>query len=87
MYFYLFRELVLNHNLLRILPYEIGKLFNLLVLGLHGNPLGKEIMNTYTEPNGVTKLLQFMLDNLQGKWSAYNLETKKSISILAWDSY
>ena len=29
-----FRELHLNHNLLRLLPYELGKLFNLQVLGL-----------------------------------------------------
>ena len=28
------RELHLNHNLLRLLPYELGKLFNLQVLGL-----------------------------------------------------
>lgn len=59
------RELLLNNNNLRILPYEIGKLFNLHVLGLHGNPLNKDIMTLYTEPNGTHKLLTYMLDNLQ----------------------
>ncbi|RZC35868.1 LRR 8 domain containing protein, partial [Asbolus verrucosus] len=59
------RELQLSHNQLRILPYELGKLFNLMVLGLIGNPLNKDIMNIYAEPNGTQKLLTFMLDNLQ----------------------
>ncbi|XP_055679826.1 CCR4-NOT transcription complex subunit 6-like isoform X4 [Lutzomyia longipalpis] len=58
------RELLLNHNFLRVLPYEIGKLFHLHVLGLHGNPLGKDILSIYNEPNGTQKLLTFMLDNL-----------------------
>ncbi|XP_018334690.1 CCR4-NOT transcription complex subunit 6-like isoform X1 [Agrilus planipennis] len=63
----LFRELLLSHNFLRILPYELGKLFNLIVLGLHGNPLNKDIMTIYSEPNGTHKLLTYMLDNLQGR--------------------
>ena len=39
-----FRELHLNHNLLRLLPYELGKLFNLQVLGLkvRGDGTGQE---------------------------------------------
>ncbi|XP_018334692.1 CCR4-NOT transcription complex subunit 6-like isoform X2 [Agrilus planipennis] len=61
------RELLLSHNFLRILPYELGKLFNLIVLGLHGNPLNKDIMTIYSEPNGTHKLLTYMLDNLQGR--------------------
>lgn len=61
------RELHLNHNLLRVLPYEIGKLFHLHVLGLHGNPLGKEVLSIYNEPNGTNKLLTYMLDNLTGE--------------------
>lgn len=65
--FFFFRELLLNNNNLRILPYEIGKLFNLHVLGLHGNPLNKDIMTIYTESNGTHKLLTYMLDNLQGR--------------------
>ncbi|XP_060524815.1 CCR4-NOT transcription complex subunit 6-like isoform X2 [Cylas formicarius] len=59
------RELHLSHNHLRILPYELGKLFNLMILGLVGNPLNKDIMAIYSEPNGTQKLLTFMLDNLQ----------------------
>lgn len=58
------RELHLNQNNLRNLPYEIGKLFQLVVLGLHGNPLTKEILSIYNEPNGVSKLLTHMLDSL-----------------------
>lgn len=30
------RELLLNHNLLRVLPYELGRLFQLQTLGLKG---------------------------------------------------
>lgn len=45
----------------------MGKLFNLMVLGLQGNPLNKEIMSLYSEPNGTQKLLTYMLDNLQGR--------------------
>ncbi|ENN78624.1 hypothetical protein D910_02667, partial [Dendroctonus ponderosae] len=59
------RELQLGYNLLRILPYELGKLFNLMTLGLTGNPLSKDIMSLYNEPNGTHRLLTFMLDNLQ----------------------
>lgn len=67
-YFTIFcRELLLNQNYLRVLPYELGKLFLLQVLGLHGNPLSKEVMALYGEPSGTNKLLCYMLDNLQGK--------------------
>lgn len=62
-----FSELLLNNNLLRVLPNEIGKLFRLHVLGLHGNPLGKEVLSIYNEVNGTHKLLTYMLDNLTGK--------------------
>lgn len=65
--FFVFRELLLNNNLLRVLPYEIGKLFHLQILGLHGNPLGKDVMSIYNEPNGTQKLLTYLLDNLTGK--------------------
>lgn len=58
------RELLLNNNFLRALPHEIGKLFHLQVLGLHGNPLQKEIISIYNEPNGTQKLLTYLLDNL-----------------------
>lgn len=30
------RELLLNNNLLRVLPYELGRLFQLQTLGLKG---------------------------------------------------
>ncbi|XP_063227198.1 CCR4-NOT transcription complex subunit 6-like isoform X2 [Bacillus rossius redtenbacheri] len=59
------RELHLNNNHLRSLPYELGKLFQLHVLGLAGNPLTKEVLAIYSEPNGTHKLLSYMLDNLQ----------------------
>jgi Leucine-rich repeat (LRR) protein len=62
-----YRELHLNNNHLRVLPYELGKLFQLHILGLQGNPLTKEILTLYGEPNGTHKLLTYMLDNLQGK--------------------
>lgn len=64
-----FRELLLCNNLLRSLPYEIGKLFHLQILGLQGNPLNKEYLKTYNEPNGTHKLLAFLLDSLPGKSS------------------
>ncbi|KAL5019281.1 hypothetical protein ScPMuIL_005003 [Solemya velum] len=58
------RELLLHHNYLRVLPFELGKLFNLQILGLQGNPLNHEILNLYNEVNGTSKLLTFMLDQL-----------------------
>lgn len=58
------RELLLNHNMLRVLPYELGKLFLLQNLGLAGNPLQPEILAMVNEPNGTSKLLSFLLDNL-----------------------
>lgn len=62
------RELLLNNNLLRVLPNEIGKLFHLHILGLHGNPLGKEVLSIYNDSNGSHKLLTYLLDNLSGEW-------------------
>lgn len=61
------RELLLNNNLLRVLPFEIGKLFQLHILGIHGNPLGKDILSIYNEVNGTQKLLTYMLDSLSSK--------------------
>ncbi|XP_053214681.1 CCR4-NOT transcription complex subunit 6-like-B isoform X3 [Panonychus citri] len=58
------RELLLNNNSLRVLPYELGKLFKIANLGLDGNPLTQEILVIYKEPNGVQKLLEYLLDNL-----------------------
>lgn len=66
---YIRRELLLNNNLLRVLPNEIGKLFHLHILGLHGNPLGKEVLSIYNEPNGSHKLLTYLLDNLSGEFN------------------
>ncbi|BES92310.1 LRR_TYP [Nesidiocoris tenuis] len=60
------REVSLNHNHLRVLPYELGKLFQLQMLGLTGNPLNKEFLKIYHEPNGTQKLITYLLDNLQG---------------------
>ncbi|KAI5712131.1 hypothetical protein M8J75_006131 [Diaphorina citri] len=62
------RELCLNNNNLRTLPYELGKLFQIQILGLHGNPLSKDYMKIYNEPNGTQKLLSYLLDSLQGKF-------------------
>ncbi|XP_054269179.1 CCR4-NOT transcription complex subunit 6-like isoform X2 [Macrosteles quadrilineatus] len=59
------RELLLNHNHIRALPYELGKLFQLQILGLAGNPLTKECLKLYSEPNGTQKLITYLLDSLQ----------------------
>ncbi|KAG8454260.1 hypothetical protein GDO86_000776 [Hymenochirus boettgeri] len=58
------RELLLNNNLLRVLPFELGRLFKLQTLGLKGNPLSQDILSLYQEPDGMRKLLNYMLDNL-----------------------
>lgn len=67
MVYYCYRELHLHNNYLRVLPYELGKLFHLQMLGLQGNPLSKEMLSIYNDNNGTAKLLSYMLDNLQGK--------------------
>jgi CCR4-NOT transcription complex subunit 6 len=54
--------------MLRSLPYELGKLFHLVVLGLHGNPLTKDILSIYNDINGTNKLLTHMLDNYSRKY-------------------
>lgn len=66
-----FRELHLNHNMLRSLPYELGKLFHLVVLGLHGNPLTKDILSIYNDINGTNKLLTHMLDNYSCEYTSF----------------
>ncbi|KAG0412124.1 hypothetical protein HPB47_010763 [Ixodes persulcatus] len=77
----LLQQLLLSHNYLRVLPYEIGKLFRLQVLGLKGNPLAPEILNVYSEPNGTSKLLAYLLDNLVGFATA---EVAAADSVDAW---
>lgn len=61
--------------MLRSLPHELGRLFQLQVLGLTGNPLCQEVMKLYSEPNGVHRLLMYLLDSLQGKICYYYLLT------------
>lgn len=61
------RELHLNNNSLRILPCELGRLFLLQVLGIAGNPLSHDILTMAAEPQGTSKLLSFLLENLTGK--------------------
>lgn len=73
----------MNNNHLRVLPYELGKLFQLHVLGLQGNPLTKEILTLYGEPNGTHKLLTYMLDNLQGKTQMIFANFKCKLVILS----
>lgn len=53
--------------MLRSLPNELGRLFQVQVLGLAGNPLCQELMKIYSEPNGTHRLLMYLLDSLQGK--------------------
>lgn len=64
--------------MLRSLPHELGRLFQLQVLGLAGNPLCQEVMKLYSEPNGTHRLLMYLLDSLQGKFLnyAYNFISK-----------
>lgn len=63
------RELHLSHNMLRNLPYELGKLFHLVLLGLHGNPLTKDILSIYNDINGTNKLLTHMLDSYSREYT------------------
>ena len=59
---------MLNNNYLRALPYELGRLFNLDVLGLKGNPLSNEYLSIYSEHNGVSRLISYMLDNVSREY-------------------
>ncbi|KAG7278002.1 hypothetical protein CRUP_020318 [Coryphaenoides rupestris] len=72
-------ELLLNNNLLRVLPYELGRLFQLQTLGLKGNPLSQDILNLYQESDGTRKLLNYMLDNLAAVFTVmcYNVLCEK----------
>ena len=61
------REFSVANNYIRTLPYELGRLFQLQNFGILGNPLPNDILSLYHEPNGLKKLLEFMLDHLNGK--------------------
>ena len=53
---------------MRVLPNEIGRLFNLQVLNLDENPMAPEISRLYQDPRtSVQQLLTFMLDKLPGQ--------------------
>ncbi len=58
---------MLNNNILRVLPYEIGKLFNLHILGLSGNPLNQDLLSLMK--SGTPRLLTYLLDNLVGQFA------------------
>lgn len=57
--------------MLRNLPYELGKLFHLVLLGLHGNPLTKDILSIYNDINGTNKLLTHMLDSYSREYQPH----------------
>jgi len=42
------------------------------ILGLKGNPLPPEIIALHSEPNGTRKLVDYLLNNLDGKSSLYS---------------
>lgn len=44
-----------------------------LTAGLKGNPLAPEILNVYSEPNGTSKLLAYLLDNLVGELFCFHI--------------
>ena len=46
-----------------MLPYELGRLFQLQTLGLNGNPLQSELVELYSSPNGTYELIGYLLDN------------------------
>ena len=50
-------------KIFRVLPYELGRLFQLQTLGLNGNPLPSEIIELYSAPNGTYELIGYLLDN------------------------
>lgn len=56
------RELLLFQNQLNALPFELGALFQLNVLGLHGNQLA-EPLHTYAS-EGTETVMTYLLDNL-----------------------
>lgn len=57
------RELLLFANQITSLPFEIGMLFQLHTLGLHGNPLDEPV-NTYSM-EGTESVMTYLLDNAQ----------------------
>lgn len=52
-----FRELLLNNNQLRVLPFELGKLFQLQTLGLKGQSSSRFNMNFANKLFGIQKRL------------------------------
>ena len=54
-------ELLLYHNQITTLPYEIGRLFQCGVLGLQGNPLVEPLASYLQE--GTDAVLSYLLDN------------------------
>ena len=46
-----------------VLPYELGRLFQLQTLGLNGNPLQSDLIELYSSPNGTYELIGYLLDN------------------------
>ena len=59
------RELLLFHNQLSRLPYELGSLFQMHTLGLHGNPL-QDPWLTYSR-EGTEAVMSNLLDNIPSK--------------------
>lgn len=59
------KELLAFDNNISVLPYELGFLFQLEVLGLHGNPLQEMIMSML-QKEGTSAVIQFLRDNCPG---------------------
>ena len=54
--------------------------FFLQNLGLKGNQLSLEISSIYNEPNGMRKLLDYMLDNMSGKTKCFILFLREKLT-------
>ena len=59
----------------------MGRCFQIQTLGLAGNPLMQEIQVLFRDQNGTRKLLEHMLDNLNGK-TYYKLRTAQPILVV-----
>jgi CCR4-NOT transcription complex subunit 6 len=60
------RKLLLFDNQIQTLPYELGFLFNLDTLGIHGNPLDEEIKSRIMQ-EGTKNLIVYFRENMPGR--------------------
>jgi CCR4-NOT transcription complex subunit 6 len=66
------RTLYAFDNHIQMLPFEMGYLYRLEMLGIYGNPLN-EALSSQIKTHGTKALIKYLLEEMTGTFDMFNL--------------